>query len=78
MLLYDDALPRKLARVQELITGRDGKPRGAVVKVPAKSGGMTSLRHPLQLLYPPEIWRSNAGIGTNREESLLNSWLTIK
>ena len=58
VLLYDDALPRsfwKLARVQELITGQDGKPRGAVVKVPAKSGGMTTLRHPLQLLYPLEI-----------------------
>ena len=58
VLLYDDALPRsfwKLARVLELITGRDGKPRGAVVKVPAKSGGTTTLRRSLQLLYPLEI-----------------------
>ena len=41
-------------RVNE-ITGRDGKTRGAVVKVPAKNGGTTTLRCPLQLLYPLEI-----------------------
>jgi len=58
VLLYDDALPRsfwKLARVQKLITGRDGKTRGAIVKVPAKSGGTTTLRRPVQLFYPLEI-----------------------
>ena len=55
MLLYDEALPRsfwKLARVLELITGRDGN---AVVKAPTKNGGTTTLRRPLQLLYPLEI-----------------------
>ena len=58
VLLHDDALPRsfwKLARVLELITGQDGKTRGAVVKVPSKRGGTTTLRRPLQLLYPLEI-----------------------
>ena len=58
VLLHDDALPRsfwKLARVQELITGRDGRTRGAVIKVPASNGKITTLRRPLQLLYPLEI-----------------------
>lgn len=44
-----------MARVAELITGRDGKMRGAVVKVPGKSGRTTTLRRPLQLLYPLEL-----------------------
>ena len=58
VLLYDDALPRnfwKLARVLNLIAGRDGKTRGAVVRVPAKSGETTTLRCPLQRLYPLEV-----------------------
>ncbi len=32
-----------------------GKSRGAVVKVPNKSGQTTTLRRPLQLLYPLEL-----------------------
>ena len=58
VLLHDDSLPRsfwKLARVQELIDGRDGKTRGAVIKIPASDGKTTTLRRPLQLLYPLEI-----------------------
>lgn len=74
VLLYDDALPRsfwKLARVLELITGRDGKTRGAVVEVPAKNSGTTTLRRPLQLLYPLEV----VMISTSKKDSLLNSLL---
>jgi hypothetical protein len=58
VLLHDDSLSRsfwKLARVQELITGQDGKTRGAVVKVPASDGKITTFRRPLKLLYPLEI-----------------------
>ena len=58
VLLYEDSLPRgfwKLARVIELITGRDGRHRGAVIRVPTKDGRTTILRRPLQLLYPLEI-----------------------
>ena len=58
MLLYDDALPWsfwKLVRVLDLITGRDGKTRGAVVRVPVKNDETTTLRRPLQLLYPLDI-----------------------
>ena len=58
VLMYDDALPRsfwKVAKFLELITGWDGKLRGTMVKVLAKSGGTTTLRHALQLIYPLEI-----------------------
>ena len=58
VLLYDDSLPRsfwKLVRVAELINGRDGKTRGAVVKVPDGNGHTTTLRCPLQSLYPLEL-----------------------
>ena len=35
--------------------GKDGRVRGAVLKLPAKDGQTTLLRRPLQLLYPLEI-----------------------
>ena len=48
VLLYDDALPRKLARVQELITGRDGKPRGAVPSFPGCARSSLTVRNSLR------------------------------
>ena len=35
--------------------GKDGRVRGAVLKLPAKDGRTTLLRCPLQLMYPLEI-----------------------
>ena len=58
VLLQDDYLPMsfwKLVRVVELLTRCDRKTSRAVVKVPNKSGQTTTLRHPLQLLYPLEL-----------------------
>ena len=58
VLVHDQDQPRgfwKLARVQSLITGRDGVVRGATLKVASKSGTPTILQRPLQLLYPLEI-----------------------
>ena len=54
--MHDDK-PRgfwKLAKVQELITGRDGWVRGAIVKVHSGKNSAI-LRRPLQRLYPLEI-----------------------
>lgn len=58
VLVHDEHQPRgfwKLARVKETIVGKDGRVRGAVLKLPAKDGQTTLLRRPLQLLYPLEI-----------------------
>ena len=44
-----------MARVIELITGKDGRHHGTVIRVPAKDRRTTILRSPLQLLYPFEI-----------------------
>ena len=58
VLVYDESHPRafwKLARVQRLIIGRDGLPRGAVLRLPRKNGQQTTLQRPLQLIHPLEI-----------------------
>ena len=44
-----------MAKVESLITGKDGVVRGAVLKVGSKSSPPTTLQRPLQLLYPLEI-----------------------
>ena len=41
--------------MQEIIVGKDGKVRGAVVKTTGKSGRVSFLQRPIQLLYPFEI-----------------------
>ena len=58
VLVHDEHQPRgfwKLAQVKETIVGKDGRIRGAVLKLPAKDGRTTLLRRLLQLLYPLEI-----------------------
>ena len=45
----------KLAQVKELISGRDGKLRGAILAVSSEKGRTTILQRPIQLLYPLEI-----------------------
>lgn len=58
VLVHDENSPRgfwKIARVERLITGKDGAVRGAVLKVASKSGTATTLQRPLQRLYPLEI-----------------------
>ena len=62
----------KIARVQSLITGRDGLVRGAVLRVAFKSGPPTILQRPLQLLYPLEIISNPPTVVTESEEALHN------
>ena len=57
VLVHEDK-PRafwKLARVKELIRGRDGKIRGACLAVSSAKGNTTTLQRPIQLLYPLEV-----------------------
>ena len=58
VIVKDEHLPRgqwKLAVVQEVLTGRDGLIRAAVVKVAGSDRQQSTLRRPIQLLYPLEI-----------------------
>ena len=41
-----------MAKVQKLITGRDGQMRGAVLKVANKNGRHSTLQRPIQRIYP--------------------------
>eukprot|EP00731_Ephydatia_muelleri_P009508 Em0005g94a len=57
VLVHDENHPRtfwKLGRVENLIEGHDGLVRAAVVRVASESG-TTTLRRPVQLLYPLEM-----------------------
>lgn len=45
----------KLGKVKELIPGRDGNVRGAVVKVPSDSGCPSHLRRVVQHLVPIKV-----------------------
>ena len=61
VLVHDQDHPQgfwKIARVQRLITGRDGQTRGAVLKLATKSGRLTTLQRPVQLLYPLGVAQS--------------------
>ena len=58
MVVHNESLPRglwKLGRIQEIITGRDGKIRGAIVKVASQNRQHPLLRRPIQVLYPLEV-----------------------
>ena len=57
VIVKDDHQPRglwKLGIVQELMEGRDGQTRAAVVKVASRDQQHTILKRPVQLLYPLE------------------------
>lgn len=72
VLLHDDSNPRgfwKLARVQELLTGRDQKVRSAVVSVPAKGGRTKTLNRPVQKLYPLETTPNQEQTHEKEDES---------
>ena len=49
-----------MSHVEKLITGRDDRVRGAVLKLPPKNGQQTTLQRPLQLIYPLEITQSES------------------
>jgi len=58
VVVHDEGQPRglwRLGKVEGLIIGRDGKTRGATVRVSSRDGGTTILQRPLSLLYPLEV-----------------------
>ena len=58
VIVHEEGLPRsfwRLGCVESLIVGRDGKTRGATVRITGKNQRLASLNRPLQLLYPLEV-----------------------
>ena len=57
-MLHEEGLPRgfwRLAKIEDLIIGRDGRARGAKLKVSSRDGTVTTLQRPLSSLCPLEI-----------------------
>jgi len=55
VVVHDEDLPRglwKLARVESLVIGRDGLVRGATIRVKSRRNKSSTLKRPLQCLYP--------------------------
>ena len=71
VIVKDEHLPRghwKLGVIQQVLTGRDGLTRAAVVKVAASDRQHSTLRRPVQLLYPLEI-HSNVTCSSPSEDT---------
>ena len=57
-VLFDSKCPRtfwRLAKIEHLISGQDGKVCGMVIRTVTKSGNVSVLRRPIQHLYPLEL-----------------------
>ena len=62
VIVHDESLPRgfwRLGKIEEVITGRDGKIRGAKVTLTSSNGSRSQLSRPVQRLYPLEIHSSS-------------------
>ena len=55
MLVHDEGHFWKLARIKSLVIGKDGRARGAVLRVASTGNQESLLQRPLQRLYPLEI-----------------------
>lgn len=56
--VYEDKIPRqqwKLARIENVYTGRDERVRAVMIRVCDKAGKVIEMRRPLQKLFPLEI-----------------------
>ena len=72
VVVHDESLPRglwKITRVESVISGRDGKVRGATIRLPTKNRQPNLLRRPLRLLYPLEVCSQDDTVpGTSTED----------
>ena len=63
VVIYDSDLRRglwKTARITQLIEGKDGHCRGAILKVAERGEQATTLQRPLKSLYPLEVHVSSS------------------
>ena len=71
VIVHEEGLPHsfgKVGRIQDLIVGKEGKTRGATIRVAGKNRHFTSLNRPLQLLYPLEINHSPEFMDTQQKK----------
>ena len=70
VIIYDEAQPRglwRLGRILELIHSNDGETRAARIKVISKTGRPTTLKRPIQHLYPLEIGEPSKAVEQKEE-----------
>ena len=68
VILHNESQTRgfwKIARVENTIVGKDGKIRGATVRVSAGDGSTKLLQRPVSLLYPLEVSCKSDSTKTN-------------
>ena len=71
VIIFDKDAPRgkwRMGVVEELLAGRDGKVRGAVIKTVQKSGRQVRLRRAVQHLYPLEVQEEGRDVCDSGEE----------
>ena len=71
--IKEDKVPRqswKIARVQRLLTGKDGKVRAAAIRVHKEGGKLTEMYRPLQKLFPIELQSSEPSSKKSEEEEV--------
>ena len=74
VMLHEEGQPRgvwRLAKIENLIIGNDGRTRGATVRVSSRNGTVTMLQRPLSLLYPLEI--SSPDVSSARDDSAVDN-----
>ena len=76
VIVKDEHIPRgqwKLGVVQEVLTGCDGLVRAAVVRVAGSDRQQSTLRRPVQLLYPLEIHSDISTVTSSEDTPELSS-----
>ena len=72
VVVHDDNEKRglwRLALVEDLIRGKDNKVRGAVIKCSSRGGRASTMRRPVQRLYPVEVARPAPAADVLAEQS---------
>ena len=76
VVLVYDTTPRgfwKLAKVTNLVSGQDGKVRGAVLKVASPGKKALTLERPLQRLYPLELPSAPEQVEVEQPERIIEA-----
>lgn len=76
VIVKGDSTPRafwRLARVEELLPGKDGKTRSAIIKL--GGGNLSTTRRPIELLIPIEV-KSNLSDNSRSKEELAGQNVT--